>query len=1050
MNKTLLRSMFLFVAILFVGIAQAQTVTGTVTEQGGPLPGANVIVKGTSNGTTTDFDGSYTLNNVSANATLVFSYVGFTTKEVAVAGQTTINVSLASDNTLDEVVLIGYGTTTIKDATGSVSAVTSEDFNQGVIQSPEQLIQGKTSGVQISESSGEPGAPIAVNIRGSNSVRSNNNPLFVVDGIPLTSGGAPGVTVAGLGGGSSRNPLSFLNPNDIESVSILKDASATAIYGSRGANGVIIIQTKAGRGASKGVWELSSSVSVANAASEYDLLNRDQFLENIEEVGNDPVALNFGSDSDFQDFYTRTAYSRRTDLSFSKSYKGGNVRASFGYSNTFGVVENTDQERIAGRLNATHKFFNDKLTLTGQFSISRVNDQFAPISGGVGSTGDLIGASITQNPTAPIDANFSPGGNVLNPVSLLENFLGVSRSNRFLGNLSAKYQFTDAFSAKVTVGYDENNATTVSAFGSDVLGLNGVSGIGRGNFNTFDQENSLLEATLNYNKEFGNSKLDITGGFSYQEFARSGQFASAAGFSSANLDGTLGRLEDQFGEVLSVTPDLIQNFGYGADGSFLSTFDPSNDDVPFNTGQILPTSFDRLFTAYTGGNFDNTDELQSFFLRANYTIADKYLFTGTIRADGSTTFGDNNRYGYFPSGAFAWQLHKEDFIGDAFSTLKLRLGAGVVGNQEGLSFANFVQTTSLAGTGIQNDFTIIGNGDSIPGTTSSGLPNGDLRWEETTDFNVGIDFGFNDDRFTGSINVYRKETRDLLLPVPVAAPGSTGALFRNIDDGIVLNQGVELGLNYDIIDTDDFGFSANFNIAYNQNEVQDTNLIFDAAPINGNGLTGAFAQRFQAGQPLASFFLAEFTGFDPDGNPTYRDVNGDGIGDPDSDKTFVDESAIPKVTSGLSLNARYKRFDLSTYFNGQFGFSVYNATDNAFFTKAGLLIGKNVTQVAANSNENPAASTAVSSRFLEKGDFVRLQSASLGYNWPISSDGFFDSLRLSITGQNLFILTDYSGLDPEISINTGTVNATGIPGQGIDYAAFPRPRTFTLGVNARF
>lgn len=1048
MKKVLLKSMLLFVAVLFAGISTAQTVSGTVTEENGPLPGANVIVKGTQNGATTDFDGKYTLNNVASDAILVFSYVGYTTQEVAVGGRSTIDVTLSSDNALDEVVLIGYGTTTIKDATGSVAAVTSEEFNQGVIQSPEQLIQGKTTGVQISESSGEPGAPIAVNIRGSNSIRSNNNPLFVVDGVPLTSGAAPAVNVAGLGGGSSRNPLSFLNPNDIESISILKDASATAIYGSRGANGVIIIQTKAGRGASKGRWELSSSISVSNAASEYDLLNSEEFLENIAEVGNDPVALDFGADSDFQDFYTRTAYSRRTDLSYSKSYKGGNVRASFGYSNTFGVVENTDQERIAGRVNITHKFFDDKLTLTGQFSLARVNDQFAPISGGVGSTGDLIGASITQNPTAPIDPNFTPGGNVLNPVSLLENFLGRSRSNRFLGNLSANYDITSEFSAKVTIGYDESNTSTISAFGSDVIGLNGVSGIGRGNFNTFDQENSLLEATLSYNKEFSNSNLSVVGGYSYQEFQRTGIFAEGAGFSSANLDNTLDLLENQYDLIQGVTPNLIQTFGYGVDGTFLSTFNPNDTGNEFNTGQTLP-SVNRLFTAYTGGNFDNTDELQSFFVRANYTIADKYLFTGTFRADGSTTFGDNNRYGYFPSGAFAWQIHEEDFIGDTFSTLKLRLGAGIVGNQEGLTFANFVQTTRLSGAGIQNDFTIIGNGANIPGTNSTGLPNPNLRWEETTDYNVGVDFGFNNDRLNGTINVYRKETRDLLLPVPLAAPGGGAPLFRNID-GVVLNEGIELGLNYDFFDTDDFGLSASFNIAYNKNEVQDTDLIFDAGPINGNGLTGAFAQRFQAGQPLGSFFVAEFTGFDGDGNPTYRDVNGDGVGDPDSDKTFVGESAIPEVTSGLSLNARYKRFDLSTYFNGQFGFSVYNATDNAFFTRAGLLIGKNVTQAATNPAENPAASVAVSSRFLESGDFVRLQSASLGYNWPVSEDGFFDSIRLSITGQNLFIITDYSGLDPEISVNTGTIDATGIPGSGIDYAAFPRPRTFTLGVNARF
>ena len=257
-------------------------------------------------------------------------------------------------------------------------------------------------------------------------------------------------------------------------------------------------------------------------------------------------------------------------------------------------------------------------------------------------------------------------------------------------------------------------------------------------------------------------------------------------------------------------------------------------------------------------------------------------------------------------------------------------------------------------------------------------------------------------------------------------------------------------MNYAFIDTEDFGFDASFNIAYNENEVQDTKRIIQTGAIRGNGLTGAFAQQLEAGQPLFSFFMAEFTGFDENGDPTYLDANGDGVGDPDSDKFFVGENAVPKVTSGLSLSARYKNFDLSTYFNGQFGFSVYNATDNAFFTKSALIIGRNVTQDAANSTENASSSVAVSTRFLEKGDFVRLQSASLGYNWPLSGDGMFDSLRLSLTGQNLFLITSYSGLDPEISSNTGSLNASSIPTAGIDYAPYPRARTFTLGVNARF
>nr|AOE05584.1 TonB-dependent receptor [uncultured bacterium] len=1043
MKKVILKSMLLFVAILFVGIAQAQTVTGTVTEENGPLPGANVIVKGTSNGVTTDFDGNYSLNNVPSDATLVFSYVGFSTQEVAVGGRSVVNVSLATDNALDEVVLIGYGSTTIKDATGSVDNVGAEDFNQGVIQTPEQLIQGKTAGVQISESSGEPGGGVAIRIRGNNSIRSGNNPLFVVDGVPLAGGGAPGVNTGGIAQASGGNPLSFINPNDIESISILKDASATAIYGSRGANGVIIVQTKGGRGASKGVWELNSSVSSSKAAQRYDLLNRAEYLEAIADLPNTPLLGN--ADTDWQDVYLRNSFSRQTDLSYSKSYNGGNVRASFGYGNNNGVVENSSIERISGRLNFSQKFFDNKLTVTGTGSVSRINRETAPLNGSAGSRGDIIGASISTNPTYPLNEEFfeqTPG--IFSPVNYLNSFQGLSESDRILANLSLDYDVTEELSAKVTVGYDRTESNTTGVIASSILNAQSLTGIGRGDYNINNNENKLFEATLNYKKDLGNVKLDFLGGFSYQEFQRDGIFSNGAGFNTTNLADMRGQLIDQYNILNNVVPGNAQVFGYGNDGSFLTTLLPE-----VQTGLTLPAGFAQVLPAYIAGRYDNADELQSYFARANVTISEKFLFTGTFRIDGSSTFGEDERYARFPSGAFAWKLDEEDFIGDNISTLKLRLGAGVVGSQEGLGYGLFTTRNVAEFTTITDDLNVIANGEVIPGIDVAGDVNSRLKWEETTDFNVGIDFGFNDDRFNGSFNLYRKETNDLLLLAETAAPSNVPTAFGNLDDGTVVNQGIELALNYDFINTDDFSFNAAFNIAYNENEVQDTNRVIPTGAIRGNGLTGAFAQQLEAGQPLFSFYMAEFTGFDANGEPTYLDINGDGEGDPDSDKFFVGENAVPKVTSGLSLSARYKNFDLSTYFNGQFGFSVYNATNNAFFTKSALIIGQNITQDAANSAET-AGGVAVSTRFLEKGDFVRLQSASLGYNWPLSGEGMFDSLRLSLTGQNLFLITGYSGLDPEVSSDTGSLNASAIPTAGIDYAPYPRARTFTLGVNARF
>lgn len=1054
MKKVILKSMLLFVAILFAGIAQAQTVTGTVTEANGPLPGANVIVKGTSNGATTDFDGNYTLNNVPSDATLIFSYVGFTTQEVAVGGRTNISITLEADNALEEVVLIGYGATTIKDATGSVDNVGAEDFIQGVIQSPEQLIQGKTAGVQISEGSGEPGSGINIRIRGNGTLRSGTTPLFVVDGVPLAGGGSAGVGVAGVGSAGGGNPLSFLNPNDIENISVLKDASATAIYGSRGANGVVIVQTKGGRGATgKGRWELNTSVSTATPANEYDLLGREGFLAAIEAVGNNPApqaqgGLDGGFDTDWQDFYTRRAFSRQTDLSYSKSYTGGNLRASLGYGNQEGVVLTSEFERLSGRLNITQKFFNDKLTITGTGALTRVNSSRPPLDGTAGSLGDFIGASITANPTLTTDPNTQFPGGRLNPANLIANYTGTSQSDRVLANISAEYKITEDLSAKVSYGYDETMAESIAVFGPNVLALNGVSNLGRGAFAFNQNTNQLLTGTLNYKKDFGNAKLDVVAGYEYQEFRNQGIQGDAAGF-SGNLSEVGAGLFDQY-DILegAIGRDFVST-GFGNDGNFFSSINFGDTENPFSINNPIEGSFEQLTQAFAAFNFDNTDEIQSFFARANLTLNEKFIFTGTFRADGSTRFGNNNRYGFFPSGAFAWRLDQEDFVGDNISTLKLRLSAGQVGSQDGLGHGEFLQRERPGGVGIDNDFNIFAGGD--PNTFITGQFNDDLKWETTTDFNIGLDYGFNDDRLNGSINVYRRETRDLLLRRQVAAPSiGGGTIFSNLEDGVILNQGVEFSVNYDFINTDDWGFNANFNIAYNFNEVQDFSGFIPTGPIRGNGLTNAFAQQIEAGQPTGSFFLAEFTGFDADGNPTYFDFDGNGVGDPDADKFFVGENSLPDVTAGLSLNARYKNFDISTFFNGQFGFSVYNATDTAFFTRSALLIGNNVPASVAASDENAASTIAVSSRFLERGDFVRLTNATIGYNHQLSGEGFFDSLRFTLTGQNLFLITDYSGLDPELSANTGQLNDSAIPSEGIDYASFPRPRTFTLGVNAKF
>ena len=579
------------------------------------------------------------------------------------------------------------------------------------------------------------------------------------------------------------------------------------------------------------------------------------------------------------------------------------------------------------------------------------------------------------------------------------------------------------------MGYDTSESSRESGISRDVDGLsNGTSGNGRGAINDINVENRLLEGTLNYNKQFENSTLDALVGYSFQDFHRSGRNIQGWGFGSGDLNQMADDLVSSANEIERTITGSYQQYGHatGTSDIFVNRLFPDviTDNIP-----LIPLGVQSIFT----DTFDFTDELQSFFGRINYSLADKYLFTATVRADGSSRFGPDNQYGYFPSGAFAWKINEEDFMGDAVSTLKLRLGAGITGNQEGLGYGNFVRRERYAGTGIGN-----GGEIAIPGTQALSFVNNSLKWEETLSYGVGIDFGFGNDRLTGSVDVYRKETTDLLLSIPAAQPSPQPFFFQNLD-ATVLNQGIEFALAYDLVQSEDFNMDASFNVAYNENELQDFGGQIPAGTIRGQGLSLAFAQILAGGYPLFSYYLREFQGFDANGQP---------IGDV---QTFVGEDALPDVTGGFSLNVQYKNWDLAAYLTGQFGFSVYNNTRNAFFTAGSLANARNVTPDVLTSGESGSAAAEVSTRFLEKGDFIRMQNATLGYNVPLTGEGLFKSLRLSLTGQNLFLITDYSGLDPEISSQpAGGDLLNGLPTAGIDYSGFPRPRTVTFGLNATF
>ncbi|WP_317038952.1 TonB-dependent receptor domain-containing protein [Urechidicola croceus] len=686
-------------------------------------------------------------------------------------------------------------------------------------------------------------------------------------------------------------------------------------------------------------------------------------------------------------------------------------------------------ERVTGRANWTHRFLDDKLTVNVQATVSRINDEAPLVTGSGGFRGDLLGMAYSANPTWPNNPNFDPES-LPNPANILENYQSLTNTNRLLLNGSVEYKFNSELTGKVNLGYDASESTRKSMISANTFGFTtGIAGNGRGSVNDLNAKNNLLEATLNYKKEFENSNLDVLVGYSFQDFQRDGRNVIGWGFGTTDLDGMGDSLENSANEIEGVIDGSYQQYGIGSSDTevFVNRLFP---EVATTNVAAPNTTVSSIF----GDTFDNSDELQSFFGRVNYSLSNKYLFTATLRADGSSRFGSDNQYGYFPSGAFAWKLNEEDFISsENISTLKLRVSAGITGNQEGLGYGNFVNRTRYAGAAIANDGSI-----TIPGTNAVAFAEPALKWEETFSYGAGLDFGFNNDRLSGSVDYYRKETSDFLLQIQAAQPSPQPFFFTNLD-GTILNEGVEFAIAYDIVQGDDFNWNASFNTSFNTNELQDFDGLIQAGTIRGQGLSGAYAQILAGGYPLFSYYLREFEGFDANGQP---------IGD---NQTFVGKDAIPDINAGFSTNMSYKNWDFSAYFTGQFDFHVYNNTKNAFFTAGSIAGGRNVTQDVIGNGESGAAAASVSTRFLEKGDFIRLQNASIGYNVPLKDQIGFKSIRFSLTGQNLFLITDYSGLDPEVSVQpAGGDLLNSLPTAGIDWTGFPKPRTFTLGINATF
>lgn len=971
-------------------MAQKRTVSGIVTDsKNEPLIGVNVTMKNASTtGTITDIDGKYSLEIPSGNSVLVFSYIGYSTQEVKVSNRSVVDIVLKDDmQALEEVVVVGYGTMKKSDLTGSVSSITSDNFKLGTDLTPQLLMQGAFSGVNISQNSGKPGGSNTIRVRGGTSITASNDPLYVIDGVPIST--SAGVNQSNIGSSTTDffdqepiNPLSNINPNDIESINILKDASATAIYGSRGANGVIMITTKKGKAGMRQL-DYSFNLGVSTVAKKLDVLTGDEYRKTVSELG---LTLDDkGQNTDWQDVIFRTAISQNHYVSFMSGSENTSYRASAGYSNQNGVMEGSGMKSANARMNINHKALNDKLKLNMNISYGETNSDQAPVSNTVGSEmgSSMLYEAYVFNPTYPIYNEEGDYYDVppyrVNPASFSKELLDERATSQFLGNLTADWNFYKPFTLQVNAGYNKNTINRNSYISKSNLLGNGNNGYVT--VQKLSDYSKLLETILKYNQSFGKHNIDAMVGYSWQYFYSEGQTTKAYGF-------------------------LSDNFKW--------------------------YSLAAAQTVESVSSYAESNTLISMYGRINYNYADKYLLTATVRRDGSSRFGSGNKWGIFPSVAASWRISQEDFFqNDIMSDLKLRASFGITGSQE---IGNY---NSLSTLGASTNGYLVG-GEKITIVLPQQYTNPDLKWEQTAQTDIGIDFGFLNGKIRGSIDYYYKKTTDLLLSVAVPSPSLITTQIANV--GTVTNQGIELDLSFDLMRTKNFAWDANLNLSHNKNEVvslsngQWTGDNMQVAPCQGQGLSGTYAQLIMPGQPIGTFYGKRFIGV-VDGVEQFAND-----GEPE-----VIGCAQPDLTFGLGTNLQYKNWTLSLNFRGSIGNDVYNCTANNLAYLSNLP-GRNVLKEAVTSGVNRDQAKVYSSRFIEDGSFVRLDNLSLGYNFSLPKL-YISNARVFVSAQNLFVITGYSGADPEVN---SEISRTGVAPLGVDYLSYPKARTFSMGINLSF
>ena len=956
-----------------------RTISGTVVdaETGEPLAGVNILVSGTTTGTSTDAEGRFRLTVPDDAAVLEVSYLGYVDRDVQLSASRSeyrIEMEIASEF-LDEVTVVAYGEQRRSDVTGSIASVEPEDFNQGVVEDPTQLIQGVVAGVNVTSASGEPGAERDVIIRGIGSLRSGTSPLFVVDGFALD------------------NLPSFINPEDIESIEVLKDASATALYGARAANGVVVITTKRGD-VGETRMSLSTTTSLSTLANKVDVFSADAFREAVDRVGN---LEDFGESTDWQDEFTRTAISNNIDFSLSgASSESFNYFASLGVQTQEGILNGSNLDRYSGRLNMTQSALSDRLTVN--YRISAVHTERVRTD-----NGGVVNDMLTLNPTISPSTDFEEAR--LNPVERFDLFSNETVSNRILANFNPAIEIVDNLTYELNLGadYSEFDRTTQNApspFSEEEQG---------GSLSTSNRENTdlLLENTLSYQLDIGVHSATLLSGYSYQEFRSEGRSTREEGFSNNGID-----------------PRYQDNI--------------STDINPIETD-----------------GFAEENKLQSFFGRVNYSYDSRYLLTATMRADGSSKFGGNNKYAYFPSFAVGWNVTNERFVNLSFlDNLKLRASWGQTGNQ---AIPNKITKQSFTENRGGNDtYPLDGNAASREdypfGTVFTRLANPDIQWEVSTQTDIGVDFEMFNARLIGTFDYYNKVSDNILLEtIPADPVQPTSTFWTNVPGMEIRNSGIELSLEHRSNPAAAFRYSIGGNISTVNNEVVDSPFsVLTTGSASGAGQTGATINGYINGEPIGAFYMLEFDGIGEDGLNEFVDRNGDG--EILEDDRFVAGSALPSLLFGIQLNLNYKSLGLGLNFNGAAGHDIYNHTAMSAFNRGNLAGSNNTTDRATEfSNEDNGNSNTVSTRYLEAGDYLRLNSATLSYDVNPGLIGLNETiraLRLTLSGQNLFLITGYSGFDPEV--NTQDADTNGIQSFGVDRFTYPSARTVQVGLNLTF